>query len=140
MMIAGYINIWITGDSIGIEEITRELGITPSYSYKKDERKTVRGKEVTYNNDAWIYGKRIEASDDFEDQMEDFINKIWESREYVKTLAQRAEILFQLSLYPEVEQLHVHFPNGILEKVAQMGMSVDISLAYLKRYYEMRYE
>jgi hypothetical protein len=80
----------IHGDDVPFEEISRRLGVQPTHSHRKGER---RGpKSPGYRDDAWHFEPPLPETESLERHIEALWKVLRPEVEYLKTLKQRCKV------------------------------------------------
>jgi hypothetical protein len=141
--IPGYFSLRISGDNLDLDEITKMIGVMPSYSYKKGERRRVRIvkelQEVIYSEDCWIKQYKIPKQTEIYKALGRFLNKLLPKTYFLNDLAKKARITLWISVYPEDIRANINLPNKIIQSVSNMGIDMDVSFSFLQDFYNGNY-
>jgi hypothetical protein len=141
--IPGYIFLRISGNDLDLNEISKGIGITPTYSYKNGEKRIIKNQnksqEVVYSEDCWIKQYKIPRQTELNKALQHFLNKIRPRTEYLHALTKHARITLWISLYPEDIQININLPNEMIGFIGGMGIEMDISMYCLQDFYSGEY-
>jgi hypothetical protein len=80
----------IHGDDMPFDEITRQLGVEPTYTHQKGERRGPRSPE--FPDDAWHYGPTLAETEPLERHIDALRQIVQPQLDYLKSLKNRFKI------------------------------------------------
>ncbi len=116
----------VFGDDLDLDEITHRIGIQPTRSHRKGEKKGPRSPE--FKHDLWSYSPSI-----VEDRpLEDHINALWEQirpvRDYLVSLKKIATVDVFLGYRSNIDHAGVEVPHTCLEMFTSLEIPFGISI------------
>ena len=125
------------------EEITEKLSQQPSSICRKGNShvsKVGEKKATVYKEDCWLLQVEKDESQSFDDAINTFISKFKDVSEYIKELSSKFDVTLWVSAYPDEEQSNIHLSPNTVKLIADMGISVDFNVLFLKEFYEGNYK
>ena len=136
-----FIKLRITGQDIDSEEITHSL-VQPDFSYHKGDSYTPKYGDkltITYNEDCFMYERQMLEGETLDQALAAFLSRFEGSAGYIKELSDRYNVTLWISVYPDDEQSSIHLSSDIVSRLADMGVTVDIDMLFLKDFYSGTY-
>lgn len=138
----GFIKLRIVGQNLKLEEITEKLSQLPSFTYRKGDSHTPKyGKEkaIIYKEDCWLLELEKDENHTFDDMINKFLSNFKNSTDYLKELSSKFDVTLWVSAYPDEEQSNIHLSPNTLKLIADIGISVDFNILFLKEFYDGTY-
>ena len=138
-----FVDIRISGIDLNLDEITSRLAMNPDYAYKKGDTcldYKYGGTKIVYSEDCWITAYKPKEKTPVEKQLEEFVNVLADSSDYLQELASKHDVTIWISMYPDNEQVNLHISTPTIKTLARIGASLDCSTAYLKSFHDGLYD
>ena len=135
----GFIKLRITGHNLKLEEISEKFARQPGLTYRKGDSYTSKysdRKPVTYKEDCWMYEVEKSENMTLEAAIEKFVSEFADCADYLKELSEQNNITLWISAYPDEEQDNIHLSPKTLRHIADLGISIDFDIMFLKDFYE----
>lgn len=123
-----FIHLGIKGTNLNLDKITETLKLVPSTTYKQNEEREVKGKNIIYKEDGWIHSIEIEDENSCQENLEKLIENLYQNREYITSI-NAMNIYLEVVVYSKNYQYHVCVNNGMLKKIGDMGL--DLWFTYM---------
>lgn len=125
-----FIHFNIKGEDLNLDNITETLQLMPTMTYKKNEERVIKDKNIIYQEDAWIYSIEIEDEDTCEKHIEQFIKQLSINKEYINNISvKNVSVYIEIVIYSENYQYHICIKNDLIKKMGEMGL--DIWFTYM---------
>ncbi|MCL2353441.1 MAG: DUF4279 domain-containing protein [Defluviitaleaceae bacterium] len=136
-----YINLRISGVNLDFDEITKELGVEPKRISRKGD--IVLNKyslpPTIIQEDVWSLEYELDEDANLGDAFEGVALQLQPAAPYLKSLAQKYQVTFWVSLYLDGIQKNMHITSKTIEALSEMGATVDCTMMFLKDFYEGNY-
>ena len=134
-----FVKFRISGQNIDLERISKTLNIVPDYSYKKgDTNYDIFKQAITYIEDCWIAGIKIENENETEEKISEFVSLFYENKSFVQQLSKMHCITLWITLHPDI-QFNLHFSKKVLDMISELGIDMDITCMQLQEFYSGSY-
>ena len=134
-----FIDLRISGQDIDLDEVSKGLNIIPTYSYKQGEERIFKGEKVVYKEDCWIAQVVVEDEAQTEEKVEEWVDLFYKKKEFFQQLSDKHSVVIWITLYPETEQCHLHFPKSVIAKLSKLNVDMGITCMQLQDFYSGRY-
>lgn len=131
-----FITLRISGKDLDPEKITKRLALEPDFSCKKDEVRSYRGEQITYEEGCWSKGEEVSELDNLEQSVQKYLMQYEKCQEQLISISKDHTATLWITLYPEVPQINVHFSQTTLQAISVLGLSLDVSVINLQKLYE----
>lgn len=117
----------ISGENMNFDEISQEIGITPTYTHKKGE---IHGKvrSIPWKEDMWMFDTPIKE----EQPLEDHINTLWglikDKKDYIQNLKSKYKVDVFLGYRSNCDTAGIKVPHGCLEMFIQLEIPFGLSI------------
>ena len=138
-----FIKLRITGQNLNLEEITEKLSHKPSFTYRKGDSyipKYADKKPIMYKEDCWLLEVEKDVTQTLDDTIIKFVSNFTDKTGYLQELSGEYDVTLWVSAYPDEEQSNIHLSPDTLKVIADMGISVDFNILFLKDFYEETYK
>ncbi|MEW6025780.1 MAG: DUF4279 domain-containing protein [Planctomycetota bacterium] len=126
-----YIEFSFRGDDFSPEEITTSLGITPSRTWKKGDRRTPKNAntKVVCKNNGWVIRteEKTDENNNMEEQIELLLARLTPLAYKIKEICsnnKKIEAIFCCVLYAIEANPQVYFKSMIVRQISDMGASI----------------
>ena len=130
-----FINLRISGEKLDFDEINSVINVSNVVCHKKGEVHVYKNQEVTFGEDVWITHFEVGEDKNLEIELEQFINKIYESRFYISKLCLENDISLWVTVYPDTYQLNLHLSGITIKRIYEFGIDFDLSIMCLNELY-----
>ena len=110
-------------DSFDPEDITRRVGVSPTYSWKKGDLHPRRRMERKFSR--WSLRSRLGTDSELEDHIRDVLEQFEQNSSEFQKLAQEFSGCMQLVGYFHEGYPGLHFDPLLIQALAKYGLSVD---------------
>jgi hypothetical protein len=117
----------IFGNINDLDEITKHLGVAPSYTHRKGERHWVRT-FPPYGHDMWSYKAAVERIEPLHAHIDALWNKFKERKEYLLQLKQTLEVDVFLGYRSNSATAGFQVPYQSLEMFTELQISFTVSV------------
>jgi hypothetical protein len=116
-----YAYFYITG-AFEPDDITRKVGITPTYSVKVGEPgRYIKNAKCSH----WQLRSRLDAKEELELHVKDVLDQMDANKTAFEALSRELGGTMELVGYFSEHEPGVHFERGIVERIAQYALSID---------------
>ena len=120
----GSISIIISGNSLDFISIKENINVTP---FKVVTKGDVVIRNYTANEDRWIYTLKFDYLN-FSNKVDEILLNIYPYRDYIKTISTTNIVEFNCYIVTEMEQFGFSFSSTQIEKIKELGMSVNFDI------------
>ena len=120
----GSISIIISGNSLDFISIKENINVTP---FKVVTKGDVVIRNYTANEDRWIYTLKFDYLN-FSNKVDEILLNIYPNRDYIKTISTTNIVEFNCYIVTEMEQFGFSFSSTQIEKIKELGMSVNFDI------------
>jgi hypothetical protein len=116
----------IHGEGLPFAEISSRLGVPPTHSHRKGERRGPRSSG--YRDDAWHFQPVVPESEPFERHIDSLWSTVKPQLEYVRSLKQRFKVDIFCGYRSNCDHAGFEFPHTCLEIFAALEVPFGISI------------
>ncbi len=117
----------IFGDNLPLDEITRELGIQPTYTRRKGDRSKPTSKTV-YRDDAWFFDSSLPDTEPLHRHIDEVWTAVKPRAMYLKGLKQRFNIDMFCGYRSNCDHAGIEVPASSLEMFTTLEIPLGMSI------------
>lgn len=120
----------IGGDHLDPDEVTRILGITPSFAARKGDQRAAGGGVVTQRTGIWLLRLTEAPSPEWTlaDAIETLLSRLPSDLEVWKGLAARFEVSLSCGLFLDGWNQGLVLPTSLLRQIADRHLDLDLDI------------
>jgi hypothetical protein len=116
----------IFGDAVDFDEITRTLGMAPTHSHRKGDKKGPRS--PPYKHDMWSFSPNVAEQRPLAEHIDALWSAIRHSEEYLRRLKAFATVDVFLGYRSNVDTAGVEIPHKSLEMFTRLEIPLGLSI------------
>ena len=134
-----FLKLRIAGINIPFEEIIQAVGKTWKIKCRKRKSDQYDINHVQNSADSIIFEREIDSQSSINDELADFVDQLYNLKDYLVELKSDFSIKLWVSIYPETEQLYFGLTSSVIRKIADFGIDIDVSILCLQEFYRGTY-
>ncbi len=123
---AYFASLRICGEDLDFDDISAHLGVSPTISYRKGDRKSPKSPPYPY--DCWQYSPKLDESVELGQHIDALWAAIKHSKEYLISLKQAATVDVFLGYRSNVDWAGVEIPYTCLEMFTELKSPFGLSI------------
>ena len=134
-----FLKLRIAGIDIPFEEIIHAVGKRWKIKCRKGKSHQYDMNQMQNNEDSIIFEREIDSQSSINDELADFVDQLYNLKDYLVELKFAFSIKLWISIYPETEQLYFGLTSSVIRKIADLGIDIDVSILCLQEFYRGTY-
>lgn len=118
----------IFGDSVNLEEISENLGLTPTHLHRKGELRNPKISNSAYDHDMWSYDSPVHEEESLELHIKTLWDKLKPHKQYLLTLKDQYTVDVFLGYLSSCDHAGFEVPAESLEMFTELNIPFSVSV------------
>lgn len=135
-----FVKLRVSGYNIPFDEIIQKVGNIGKTKCRKATSCEYAKEQEQRDEESIIFEQEIDSQLVINDELERFVDRLYNLKEYLVGLKSTFSIKLWISIYPETEQLYFGITGSVIRKIADIGIDIDVSILCLQEFYQGTYK
>jgi hypothetical protein len=118
----------VSGNDLNFGELEARIGVSPTHSHRKGERRGPRSPPAGYRSDLWSYSPPIHEAEPLHRHIDALWGTIGHAEEYLRNLKRSATIDVFLGYRTNIDHAGFEVPNSSLEMFVRLEIPFGVSI------------